>query len=181
MNTELTQAKLACSIEGLEVRPTDDFIYMNNLARDPDIYPCISDDRSPARDSFKLDESMIYLGVFLAGKIVGFFFLIPQDNNQVFVHTILGKNARGRVAIEAGKIGCSWVFMHTAYSAITSWAFETKKNVILFALKVGFTIAGKHGRECQVNGVKINMIDLILTKERWIELCQPQQFQSQQQ
>jgi RimJ/RimL family protein N-acetyltransferase len=149
------------------VQPTADLEFIHRIMRHPDIYPSISDDSSP-KDPSELDGThyfadSINLEVDKDGEPVGAI-VLHKEGDRLEAHTMLLKSCRGRSAIQATKSAIDWVFGHTDYKEITSYAFSDAPHVSWLARMAGMKETGKVDNATTRNGISVDKINFSLIK-----------------
>ncbi len=135
----------------LMVHPTSDLEFIHRMIRHPDIYPSISDDKSP-RNPNDLDATG-YLNNCISLEV-------DLDD----AHTLMTKLGRGRIAIKSAKDGIKWVWDNTDCKEITSYAFSDAPYVSWFCRAVGMTETGIQHNYTTRNGLPVDRIDFSLLR-----------------
>lgn len=95
--------------------PISDMDLIKETMTKPYIWPHIHDDDSTI-DTFEPSEPVEgwvqYLGVFNP-DYSGFFILVKKNCITYEIHTVLEKNCRGDLAIDAAKLVIKWIFENT--------------------------------------------------------------------
>lgn len=138
-----------------------DATYFNRMANDPDISPFIRDDATLGELDFsRVDMSTAdFLKILVDGREAGFAILI-RVNGDLELHSGLLPEFRGRTAIVVGRELVKWVFWHTKVHRLTTWAWDTAKNVLFVAKAIGFKEADRVNWPNTVNGQPVKQVHL---------------------
>jgi RimJ/RimL family protein N-acetyltransferase len=139
----------------------------------PRIYPHVSDDLSPGRDSFVPCDhtALYYLGVWDELEFLGLWMFAPQNSICWEVHTCLLPHAWGAVAIEATIGAANYIFENTECRRIITTVPRTNLLALRLAKKAGLTQYGVNERSFLKNGELVDQILLGISKPEGIT-CQ---------
>ena len=115
--------------------------WMEELLDDPEVFEGVSRGVVPRAD-FNLEmipEGGRFFGVFLGDSPSGFFTVLPKSTTECEIHTTMGKQARGKVAIDAMR-GVLRVLSGQGVRRVTSFCYSDKPHTIWFAKKCGFSV-----------------------------------------
>lgn len=145
----------------VEFQRSDDVAYFNRMTNDPDISPFIRDDATPGELDFsQVDMSTAdFLKVLVDGREAGFAILINVDGD-LELHSGLLPEFRGRTAVVVGRELVKWVFWHTKVRRLTTWAWDTAKNVLFVAKAIGFKESARVDWPNTVNGKPVKQVHL---------------------
>lgn len=145
----------------VEFQRSDDVAYFNRMTNDPDISPFIRDDATPGELDFsRVDMSAAQLvKILVDGREAGFAILIDVDGDPE-LHSGLLPEFRGRTAIVVGRELVKWVSRNTKGRRLTTWAWDTAKNVLLVAKAIGFTESARVRWPNTVNGKPVKQVHL---------------------
>ncbi len=115
--------------------------WMEELLDDPEVFEGVSRGVVPRAD-FNLGmipEGGRFFGVFLGDSPSGFFTILPKSTTECEIHTTMGKQARGKVAIDAMR-GVLRLLAGQGVRRVTSFCYSDKPHTIWFAKKCGFSV-----------------------------------------
>ena len=115
--------------------------WMEELLDDPEVFEGISGGVVP-RAEFNLEmipDGRRFFGVFLGDSPSGFFTILPKSTTECEIHTTMGKQARGKVAIDAMR-GVLKLLAGQGVRRVTSFCYSDKPHTIWFAKKCGFSV-----------------------------------------
>lgn len=115
--------------------------WMEELLDDPEVFAGVSGGLIP-REEFNLGmvpEGRKFFGVFVGESPVGFFTTTPQGEGECEIHTTMGKQARGKVAIDAMR-GVLRLLAGQGVRRVTSFCYSDKPHTLWFAKKCGFSV-----------------------------------------
>jgi hypothetical protein len=85
------------------------------------------------------------------------------------VHTLFLENLRGKLALDAARMGLKWFFAHTELDEIVSFAFSHRPEVIMFAKLVGMTETNIEDPGFTYDGAPIKRHNFSIMRDK---LCQ---------
>lgn len=126
-----------------KVERTFDIATLNDIARHDDIYPHISNDNSPAKDNFTLEELVNnpynhFLAIRHYGEVVGFWMMLSRTPTILEAHTCILPKGRGSVATYALPLALKYIFTCTPATAIVTEVPATNPEAKKFATWAGF-------------------------------------------
>lgn len=132
----------------------------------PRIYPFVSDDLSPSRESFiPCDHpSLYYLGAWDQQEYLGLWMLAPANSICWEVHTCLLPNAWGKRAIEATRGAIEHVWTETACQRIITVVPAYNSLALRLAEKAGMTRYGVNPKSFLKDGLLHDQILLGVSK-----------------
>lgn len=132
----------------------------------PRIYPHVSDDLAPPRESFVPCDhpSVYYLGAWDQQEYLGLWMFAPQNSICWDVHTCLLPTAWGKRAAEATKGAASWIFANTECQRIITTVPATNALALRLAKLAGLTQFGVNERSFLKNGQLLDQILLGISK-----------------
>lgn len=113
------------------------------------------------------DGSRIFLLVREGEAVLGCFIVGRMLSGVYEVHTCLTKQCRGKRAVEAGKLGTEWMFLHTDATRLYSLCPASNRASLLFAYAVGFKHAFHRADYWLKNGVREGAAVVDLTVQQW--------------
>lgn len=150
-----------------------DLEWFNTLLNHAEIYPTMKDDRSPAPGALSVAPLMsnyenLFLKVHADDKPVGGFILVYKGLGIYEVHTMLLPEGRGAPGIRAGRLGEEWMFRNTNALELTSYAWDTSPQTVMFAKLCGFKQAGRRPWPATVGGKTVFADYLSITLREWV-------------
>ena len=116
--------------------------WMEALLDDPEVFEGVSGG-IVERENFNLGmipEGGRFFGVFVDENPSGFFTILPgSEKLECEIHTTMGRNARGKVAIDA-MTAVLRLLASQGVRHIVSFCYSDKPHTIWFAKKCGFSI-----------------------------------------
>ena len=115
--------------------------WMEEILDDPEVFEGVSGgvvDRAGFHLGM-LPEGRRFLATFVYGKPSGFFTLLPKGEGEYEIHTTMGKDARGKAAIDAMKKTLS-LLSSQGVRLVTSFCYPDKPHTVWFAKKCGFLV-----------------------------------------
>lgn len=145
----------AIDTQPLQVRRTSDMNLVRSLIINPEVYPWVTDDGSPAVASYMPipanGDIVLYVLVEQHG-VQGIFAFFQQNAATTEVHACVQPSRWGRTE-EAARAAIDWVFSNTAYVRIVCSAPDDNPLAARLAIKAGMTQYGynpnsflRHGR-----------------------------------
>lgn len=150
----------------------DDLDLITDTMKLPYIWPYIHDDATdidglavpPPREGY-----LYYLGVFNPGYC-GFFLVARQNKITYEIHTVLTKNCRAKLAIQAAKLVIDWIFENTDCERLVTQIPESNRLAERLAENAGMTRYGINPHSFMLNNKTESQILYGITKE--LKLCQ---------
>jgi RimJ/RimL family protein N-acetyltransferase len=138
------------------IRPMDDMQRINELLRDPRIFPHISCDRCDI-ETFLAPENGLYLGAYDGDTNVGFFIIQQVNSVTVEIHTIIDPSYWGKSIIFAKEV-LEWIFSETTMSKVITFVPEYNRKAASLAERAGMEIEGVIKRSFLKNGELHNQL-----------------------
>jgi RimJ/RimL family protein N-acetyltransferase len=135
----------------------------------PRIYRHISDDASPARETYRPVESeavWYVLAIADDGEALGVFMLVPQNAVCWEVHTCLLPHAWGAKAIQAARELPGWIGQHTTCRRIITNVPDYNRLARSFAERAGMRQFGVNQRSYLRHGQLHDQIMLGLSLDQ---------------
>jgi len=148
------------------IAPSRDAAFLNRVVNHPAVHPYVSMGLKGDLDITALVEDP--RNVFLANEWGGFL-LIAKGEFIYELHTQFLPGGRGKLAYEAGRDGCAYMFTRTDCLRIDTYIQKGHKATERYARSVGFRQWGEtelHGHPCYY---------YVLTLKEWargLDLCQ---------
>ncbi len=144
----------------------DDLNVIAETITHPRIYPLVSDDFSPSRESFIPSDhpSLYYLGAWDQQEYLGLWMLAPANSICWEVHTCLLPHAWGRRAVEATIGAIEHVWTETQCSRIITSVPAFNSLALRLAERAGMTRYGVNPKSFLKNGSLIDQILLGISK-----------------
>ena len=157
--------------QSIVVEPTRDVAYCDGIARQPDLYERMADDRTPGREALTLRNVVqwpnIVLKVLQGDKPVGLFLLLFVSRGTYEVHTMLTRECRGAQAIAAGRAMLAWMFETTACTRLVSLCPDWCKESRVFARALGGRFTGREENRFVRQGKPAGCVHVEMTREEW--------------
>lgn len=130
--------------KALEIRPCADAKFVGQLlAKLSGEVGVLSDEDRTEISTAVLSPRAMAIEAIRDGERVGAWLFHPFSECRGFhVHTLLLPSARGATAIALGKLGMEWVWSNTDWSELWSTCQPARRDVLFFAMKVGFMRVG---------------------------------------
>ena len=134
---------------------TQDAALIKRIITDPEVYPMVSDDGSPAPEDFQpvIAPNVLYVLVRIEGTIAGLWILLPSNSFCYEIHTVLLPWCRGRRAFEAAKQLGPWLWENTRIERVFTNVPEFNKEALLFARVSGMIQFGKNVKSFKKGGM----------------------------
>lgn len=141
---------------------------VNEVLRNENVYPWISDDGSPCRESFTAHELLINENIFVLMPSDGIVFILhPWNGITLEVHTNIIPERRGKDAIIETMRSMSWIFNNTSCLKIVTHVPFFNRQAKLFALKCKMKHEGVNRQSFMKNGVLYDQDILGITRKEW--------------
>jgi hypothetical protein len=143
------------------IAPTRDFARIRELLTQPAQWEAASDDGSPPREAFAVneDERIIYL----EASGVGIFTLIPQNAVCYEIHCV-ANIARIKTATAALRAAIAWVFENTPARRIVAQIPARNRLAIELARRAGLQQYGTNYASFLKHGQLVDLILLGISK-----------------
>jgi len=144
----------------LKIVETKNLSTLNRLLGDDDIFDAISDDLSKgSRDATPfLGPSPLLLEVLEDGNAAGVFAFRAAGEGVLEMHTIMGRECRGRKALEAGAMAVNYV--KTKGYKIVSCVFSDAPAQMWFAKKLGFSETARQPHHTTRHNAPVDVVYL---------------------
>jgi len=131
-----------------EIRWTEDYIALTELARHPRVYPSISDDTFADPMSFSCFADRRYVGVFTDKGLRGYI-SVKEDGEA---HLAFHPDLWGRGAVKLASRMIDFIFENSEIEDLWACVFDTNLSTIRLIQMCGATYAPQHDRELYQGG-----------------------------
>ena len=153
------------------IAPSKDAAFLNAVVNHPAVHPYVS---LGIKGELDMTASVADPdNIFLANEFGGFL-LIAKPDFVYELHTQFLPEGRGKIAYEAGREGCAYMFTKTDCLRMDTYIQIGHPHVERYARSIGF----KQWGETVINGCSCRYY--VLTLKEWarkLDLCQPQSLQ----
>lgn len=149
------------------VEPTQDSELISSCIRHPRVWPSVSDDGSPLKETFSpvFSESIVYLAAFDRGEFFGIFMLHAHNFICWEVHTCLLPSSWGEKAKRFASLCIDWIFSNTECKRLITNVPSNNVLALRLAKLSGMKEFGVNEKSFMKNGKVLDQIILGISKE----------------
>jgi RimJ/RimL family protein N-acetyltransferase len=140
---------------------TVDFHLVRSILTGPGIYPHITDDFSPAREVFEVNQNAAiwYVLAIDGGKVVGLFSLLPRNAIRWELHFAMVRKVSPKITREAGRGIVPWIWEYTHCKRLMAEVPVCNKAAVRYGLRaMGLKAFGRDRAAFLKNGKLVDLI-----------------------